>query len=181
MILHIIGYFSIEYYFLLHPVNWLDKIIKKLIPWWVLASIGVIFFVSFTDPGIYRLNPDPVFSRLQSTGGRVEYYGEEGQIYIDPVTSQRYIFKCIECGVFKELDEDNKAYGFEVSDTVHCDHCDCCVLGYDHHCGVLGTCIGKKNLTAFYMFPVFAIGFFLLFYMALLSNLTNGFGVNVKS
>jgi hypothetical protein len=33
----------------------------------------------------------------------------------------------------------------------HCDICDRCCKGHDHHCGVLGVCIGKNNLWTFYL------------------------------
>eukprot|EP00759_Apiculatamorpha_spiralis_P057227 PhF_6_TR8510/c0_g1_i1/m.13317/K16675/ZDHHC9_14_18; palmitoyltransferase ZDHHC9/14/18 len=41
----------------------------------------------------------------------------------------------------------------------HCGRCDVCVLEYDHHCGVLGCCVGQFNLRYF-------VGF--LFWTALL-------------
>jgi DHHC palmitoyltransferase len=33
---------------------------------------------------------------------------------------------------------------------VHCNICDVCVEGLDHHCGFIGKCVGKKNLMSFY-------------------------------
>ena len=32
---------------------------------------------------------------------------------------------------------------------VHCEDCDTCVLRQDHHCGVIGQCVGDKNFKAF--------------------------------
>mmetsp|Transcript_8448 Transcript_8448/g.14166 ORF Transcript_8448/g.14166 Transcript_8448/m.14166 type:complete len:96 (+) Transcript_8448:522-809(+) len=34
----------------------------------------------------------------------------------------------------------------------HCSDCDCCVEGHDHHCGVVGVCIGDKNFRYFLQF-----------------------------
>lgn len=33
--------------------------------------------------------------------------------------------------------------------TVHCGDCGFCIAGYDHHCGVMGQCIGKRNIRFF--------------------------------
>jgi hypothetical protein len=34
----------------------------------------------------------------------------------------------------------------------HCDDCNVCVAGWDHHCPWVGQCVGSGNSTAFYMF-----------------------------
>jgi hypothetical protein len=36
----------------------------------------------------------------------------------------------------------------------HCNGCGHCVAGYDHHCGVLGRCVGEGSLRAFVLFEV---------------------------
>ena len=38
----------------------------------------------------------------------------------------------------------------------HCYSCGVCLQGLDHHCGVFGKCIGRKNLISFYLFPIFS-------------------------
>ena len=32
---------------------------------------------------------------------------------------------------------------------VHCGICNICIQGYDHHCGVIGKCVGKYNMVIF--------------------------------
>ena len=45
----------------------------------------------------------------------------------------------------------------------HCGACRICIKGYDHHCVVLGNCIGEKNIICFYLTSVmFLINFFLM-------------------
>ncbi len=36
--------------------------------------------------------------------------------------------------------------------TEHCEDCGVCIEGMDHHCPWVGKCIGRDNLTAFYVF-----------------------------
>lgn len=36
--------------------------------------------------------------------------------------------------------------------TTHCKHCNSCVQGFDHHCLLLGVCIGKGNYRQFFAF-----------------------------
>lgn len=47
--------------------------------------------------------------------------------------------------------------------TVHCEECEVCIEGYDHHCPWTSKCIGKKNLTYFYIWifsSLFSIVYF---------------------
>lgn len=48
--------------------------------------------------------------------------------------------KCEICGVIKR------------PDIVHCSDCNVCIEGYDHHCGVVGVCVGDCNFKYFCMF-----------------------------
>eukprot|EP00770_Monocercomonoides_exilis_P000160 MONOS_159.1-p1 / transcript=MONOS_159.1 / gene=MONOS_159 / organism=Monocercomonoides_exilis_PA203 / gene_product=unspecified product / transcript_product=unspecified product / location=Mono_scaffold00003:58542-60447(-) / protein_length=509 / sequence_SO=supercontig / SO=protein_coding / is_pseudo=false len=42
--------------------------------------------------------------------------------------------------------------------TSHCDDCECCVVGFDHHCPAVNSCVGRRNNG---LFSLFAIGSFL--------------------
>ncbi len=42
----------------------------------------------------------------------------------------------------------------------HCNICDICIIGHDHHCPWSGKCIGKYNLLYFYLFLCFFIIYF---------------------
>ena len=41
---------------------------------------------------------------------------------------------------------------FRAPRTIHCNTCDCCIHGFDHHCFWLGTCIGDRNFVSFQTF-----------------------------
>lgn len=37
---------------------------------------------------------------------------------------------------------------------IHCNSCDVCIRGFDHHCYWLGTCIGDRNYVPFNVFVI---------------------------
>ena len=41
-------------------------------------------------------------------------------------------------------------------DMHHCTYCKACIEGYDHHCGVIGICIGDANFKYFILFQFYA-------------------------
>ena len=41
----------------------------------------------------------------------------------------------------------------------HCFTCEICVCKMDHHCGVIGKCVGKYNLIIFFFFIINVMGF----------------------
>ena len=59
----------------------------------------------------------------------------------------------------------------DTDQATHCHDCGVCVRGYDHHCIVLGNCIGKNNLYAFYALlaavPLGIVGLYLLAFFAM--------------
>ena len=61
----------------------------------------------------------------------------------------------------------------------HCDICDICVIGYDHHCPWSGKCIGKYNIWFFclfiFSFFIYSLSSFLtyIFYFIYNSNAKN--------
>ena len=43
-------------------------------------------------------------------------------------------------------------------DAAHCDDCGVCIVGLDHHCIVMGNCIGKYNIVPFYVMLFASVG-----------------------
>ena len=56
---------------------------------------------------------------------------------------------CRTCNVTREEEQS-----FNIS---HCSECDICVKEFDHHCGVMGNCIGQKNIWGFRLMLVMFI------------------------
>ena len=91
---------------------------------WLLASVEffLVFVIFFTS------FTDPGHIHRKKDQKLLDKYGDE--------------YYCRKCMVtYKEA----RKYGI-----VHCYDCGRCTIGYDHHCPVLGNCIGKKNLWSFY-------------------------------
>ena len=51
----------------------------------------------------------------------------------------------------------------------HCDYCEVCVIGQDHHCPWTGKCVGKNNLITFYCFIFSLILFIIWSFVTLLT------------
>lgn len=47
----------------------------------------------------------------------------------------------------------------KTDDIYHCEDCDVCIKGYDHHCPWTGKCIGEGNLVPFYAFLLSTVAY----------------------
>ena len=72
---------------------------------------------------------------------------------------------CEKCLIWKRPDMD------------HCSYCNVCVEGFDHHCAVLGICIGDKNMKYFLQFlawiginAMIKFGAYVVFFMSIHEN-----------
>ena len=61
---------------------------------------------------------------------------------INPGIILRFVDK-VYCSICKRL------YPKTSRKIVHCGICNICIQGYDHHCGVIGKCVGKYNMVIF--------------------------------
>ena len=56
-----------------------------------------------------------------------------------------------------------KCLTIDTDNARHCNYCNCCVLGLDHHCDVFGNCIAKNNL--YFFWGTIALGIITLAYV----------------
>lgn len=63
-------------------------------------------------------------------------------------TTIRSLRFCIDCNIFRPPNRCS-----------HCYDCQACVIGFDHHCVWLGTCIAIRNYADFIVFLVFLVSF----------------------
>lgn len=80
-------------------------------------------------------------------------------VHAQPPATGKRIYVCETCEMFRPS-----------KDTSHCRTCDKCVIGMDHHCGFLGTCIGVRNKNHFL---AFLVSFVLLSLVGLLVCVVN--------
>lgn len=60
----------------------------------------------------------------------------------------------------------------------HCHKCAICVCKYDHHCGVVGKCVGKFNIFIFLSFNLSSAGLITSFYLILFNIIFRLFSRN---
>lgn len=84
---------------------------------------------------------------------------------INPGYPQKYLSEEIKLNTNLRYCNHCKIYYEPNKKVVHCYDCNICVEGYDHHCPWTGKCIGKGNITYFYLFlsSVFIIFFYFTF------------------
>eukprot|EP00698_Gefionella_okellyi_P012155 TRINITY_DN3249_c0_g1_i1.p1 TRINITY_DN3249_c0_g1~~TRINITY_DN3249_c0_g1_i1.p1 ORF type:complete len:321 (+),score=35.34 TRINITY_DN3249_c0_g1_i1:114-1076(+) len=123
----------------------------------VLVAVGLLFcvvavmflvLVSATDPGILPRRP---LSDPRPEPASVVIAGVEVQLKV-----------CDTCNILRP------------ARCTHCSSCNNCVAVLDHHCGVLGTCIGERNYRWFILFAwsAFLGAMFMLISSALRVGLT---------
>lgn len=95
----------------------------------------LLFFASFSDPGIMRRN-DPEECETRNKRPRKEILFSQLGYF------QQYKF-CDTCSIFRPLR------------STHCHDCNNCVEKFDHHCPWIGNCAGKRNYRYFYFFLIF--------------------------
>ncbi len=55
--------------------------------------------------------------------------------------------------------------------TQHCDECDICIKGVEHHCSWISKCISDKNKKLYYLFLLSTFSLIIYFILALFSIL----------
>ncbi|XP_065680732.1 palmitoyltransferase ZDHHC14 isoform X2 [Hydra vulgaris] len=110
--------------------------------WLFMFVIVMLLWTSFSDPA-------PVI--VPSEPGPPVYVPPQRQLDVT-IKGKEFLFKyCFICKIFRP------------PRTTHCSICDNCVECFDHHCKMVGNCIGKRNYRYFYLFVVSL--FFLCIYV----------------
>ena len=89
-------------------------------------------FIFLTNPGIPNKN-----YYLKN------FLNSEKYIDMTDIQKQNY-YLCEICNIIANINED----------IVHCEECNICLKGYDHHCNWTGKCITNKNIISFHFFSI---------------------------
>ena len=108
----------------------------------------VVQFVWLTDVD-YMNYLVPIITSLAIISSTLNYIINPGIVY-----SSNKIQQKIYCSFCKML------YPKTSNNIVNCDICEVCVNGYDHHCGVIGKCVGKYNMIVFCSLSLTGAAFF---------------------
>eukprot|EP00917_Polyrhabdina_sp_WS-2016_P009800 GHVP01021525.1.p1 GENE.GHVP01021525.1~~GHVP01021525.1.p1 ORF type:complete len:276 (-),score=10.22 GHVP01021525.1:417-1244(-) len=118
----------------------------------LLYLMVVLFIVSNKNPGIIPRNENNEHSLSN---------GSIPRVYDDNIVFVEYLFNvnAREKVIAKEIIYENKTILLKYCETCkifrppkvsHCSICDGCIEFFDHHCGFLGNCVGKNNISMFY-------------------------------
>lgn len=144
-----------------------NKVILTLGPHWYLMVLGIIFVAGF---GIYTAMTFWDFFSPELKIGFSIVYVLEMVLYITTallnpgiVTRSTAPFDggriwCSKCLTV----EGDKVY--------HCDYCDVCIEGHDHHCVWTGKCIGRRNYVVFILFVVCTPCYFITMFIGTMSG-----------
>ncbi|KAL7551695.1 hypothetical protein ACHAWF_015269 [Thalassiosira exigua] len=153
-------YFASKAYHNVGPISGITCMLFYII---AVVSLGL---VSCSDPGVVKPR-----GGVDGRGGRNSYAGvpmmdvsaSRGWRYCDLCRrtvacffSEHFYLAVIFTSSYTPLPLTHKSSisVFQPPDAVHCAECGVCIEGYDHHCPWMGTCIGKRNFTAFMTFNV---------------------------
>ena len=119
----------------------------------------IISFITLYYSNIYSKIFGLIITILQSLFYILSFLINPGVQLKKPKKDDLKTSKCIYCGVIK----------FIRIGQVHCDECNACIIGYDHHCPWTGKCIGdgNKNYFRLFIFFTFFNFAFMLFIIAI--------------
>ena len=128
---------------LLHFSNWIA--FESVFIGAAVVAVWAFCLVVLTDPGLL-----PPRDSLEKSLGSMEALDKAYKDMYDCTVAQLYgpageitatLYECHACGVYKPT-----------ASTSHCSQCNGCVVGKDHHCVFLGTCVGVRNRAQFVAF-----------------------------
>ena len=100
----------------------------------------------------------PIITSVATISSAINYIINPGIIYSHEKRQNK--FYCPECKmIYPQLRGKN----------AHCNICDVCISNYDHHCGVIGKCVGRYNTFIFMALALFGMGFSICIFLIIIN------------
>jgi hypothetical protein len=100
----------------------------------------------------------PIITSVATISSAINYIINPGIIYSHEKSQNK--FYCPECKmIYPQLRGKN----------AHCNICDICISNYDHHCGVIGKCVGRYNTFIFMVLALFGMGFSICIFLIIIN------------
>jgi len=96
----------------------------------------------------------PISSFLAVVTGFLLLIINPGVIFSDNKNNNNEKIYCYDCKFF---------YPSTNKKMEHCYTCKTCICNLDHHCGVVGKCVGKYNMILFILFVISITGYMICF------------------
>ena len=103
----------------------------------------------------------PIIASISIISCIINYIINPGIIYSDTNSNEK-----LYCGNCKFL------YPYSNKKMIHCFFCNICVCNYDHHCGVIGKCVGKYNIIIFMILNLSGFAFFIVLIIIIFNLIT---------
>ena len=159
---------TVSYYLYINFFYIIDtKIMTTFIISLIISIIILIIHFSFLTSIFYMNFFVPISSSIAVVTSFLLLVMNPGVIYSDKQSNKNEKIYCDQCKFF---------YPKSNRKMEHCLDCKICVCKLDHHCGVIGKCVGKYNLVIFFLFVINIPCFFI----CLASVLTNLLSVIVS-
>ncbi|CCW68641.1 unnamed protein product [Phytomonas sp. Hart1] len=120
------------------------------------AGFFLAFFVRvmFADPGYIR----PGYMDREKEGGLpgpIDFTGRKNELTLKEIESNKRESKWeMIHGVSMERKWCSTCEMYRPVRAAHCYHCGLCCYDHDHHCGVIGICVGRRNALVFTLFLI---------------------------
>ena len=103
----------------------------------------------------------PIITSISIISCIINYIINPGIIYSDSNNNEK-----LYCGSCKFL------YPYTNKKMIHCFFCNICVCNYDHHCGVIGKCVGEYNIIIFMILNLCGFAFFIVLIIIIFNLIT---------
>ena len=117
-----------------------------------LYILGPLCAVSLSDPGIIPRATSDEAKHNEKILSQEKLKKQNQDMNLEETEQSMQYKEIVLQGRTFRLKYCRTCHIFRPPRSTHCRHCDNCVERFDHHCPMVGNCIGKRNYRHFYLF-----------------------------